>query len=373
MNLETRLNPNLWEAIQDKYERRDYTAAIIDAFFFLSNLIREKTGLESDGVSLAGQAFGGKDPRLKVNKLQTESEINIQQGLEQILRGLYRCVRNPRSHEKYSDALQDAEHIILFINYLITLIDKSQARFTKTSFLARVFDPDFAARPRYAELIVKDIPTKYRFDVFCEVYKQKLDGDGNKLRFFFTELFKVLTEEERKDAYRIISEELKRTDNNDVVRATLHILPSYCWENLEEVTRLRIENKLIKEIEAGKYIPDSRKFLGGWLGTWIIYIPITSLLLLKELVFAIASKLETQDVNEQEYAFNFFISYIFPNIDPQNEFYLKHVMKAGLESGNKRYQSVVMRHPKWHIALKEAMEKFIESKPTVNMDDDIPF
>jgi len=37
--------------------------------------IRERTGLESDGINLIGQAFGGKAPKLRVNKLVTESEV----------------------------------------------------------------------------------------------------------------------------------------------------------------------------------------------------------------------------------------------------------------------------------------------------------
>ena len=82
MNLETRLDSRLWEAIQSSYEARNYTAAIIDAVYFLSDLIRGKTGLESDGAALAGEAFGGKSPKLRVNKLQSESDWGVQRGVE---------------------------------------------------------------------------------------------------------------------------------------------------------------------------------------------------------------------------------------------------------------------------------------------------
>jgi len=78
MNLESKIEERLWKMIQNSYEDRNYTGAIHDAIYFLSDLIREKSGLESDGVSLIGQAFGGKSPKLKVNKLQSESDKNIQ-------------------------------------------------------------------------------------------------------------------------------------------------------------------------------------------------------------------------------------------------------------------------------------------------------
>jgi len=154
MNVEAVLDTRLWQAVQNSYESGNYTGAILDALHFLSNLIREKTGLESDGVALAGQAFGGKSPKLKVNKLQSESDKNVQRGIEQLVRGIYQGIRNPRSHEKYTDSEKDAEAIILFINYLIKTIEQSKSPFTKSDFLKRVFDPDFVRNERYAKLLV---------------------------------------------------------------------------------------------------------------------------------------------------------------------------------------------------------------------------
>ena len=70
MNLETEIDPELWKTIQTQYEKQNFTDAIKDAIYYLSNLIRERTGLENDGVSLIGQAFGGNSPKLKVNQMQ---------------------------------------------------------------------------------------------------------------------------------------------------------------------------------------------------------------------------------------------------------------------------------------------------------------
>ncbi len=113
MNLETRIDTRLWDAVRISYENRNFTGLIQDSMYFLTDLIREKTGLEGDGASLVGQAFGGRSPLLKVNKLQTESEKNEQKGVEQIIRGLYQAIRNPRSHEKILDTEENATAIIL--------------------------------------------------------------------------------------------------------------------------------------------------------------------------------------------------------------------------------------------------------------------
>src|ERR1035438_10349919 len=103
MNLEPRIDRRLWSAVETAYQSGNYTGAILDSIHFLGELIREKTGIEGDGLSLIGQALGGQNPKLKVTKLQTESDKNVQKGAEQLLRGLYQGIRNPRSHEKYVD------------------------------------------------------------------------------------------------------------------------------------------------------------------------------------------------------------------------------------------------------------------------------
>ena len=127
INLEPVLSRPLWAAIERSYQSGQFTAAILDAIHYLGELIREKSGIEGDGAQLIGQAFGGDNPPIKVNKLQTESERNVQKGLEQLLRGLYQAVRNPRSHEKYNDSSDDAEGILLFVNYLIKIISQSKS------------------------------------------------------------------------------------------------------------------------------------------------------------------------------------------------------------------------------------------------------
>ena len=164
MNLQTHVCPELWLAVSDTYQAENYSHAILDAMHFLSGMLRDKTGVDGDGVSLVGQALGGEVPRLRVNKLQTETEKNIQKGLEQLLRGLYLAIRNPRSHEQAKDTKPSADAIIIFIDYCLSILDKSEEPFTLTRFLTRVFDPDFVSSERYAQLLVEEIPANKRLD-----------------------------------------------------------------------------------------------------------------------------------------------------------------------------------------------------------------
>ena len=196
MNIETSLSEPLRRAVQSAYERREYTAAILDAVYYLSEVIRERSGLDSDGVALVGQAFGGKPPRLKVNKLESESDRSVQQGIESMLRGFYQAIRNPRSHEKHTDSEQDADAIILFVDFLLRIILQSKAPFEKKDFLKRVFDSDFVESDRYANLLVQDIPANKRVEVFIDAFRMKHTGNGSKLLFFFRALLSVMSEED---------------------------------------------------------------------------------------------------------------------------------------------------------------------------------
>ncbi|PKO06681.1 MAG: hypothetical protein CVU41_06165 [Chloroflexi bacterium HGW-Chloroflexi-3] len=69
MNIQSQISEELWNSISVSYNSENYSNAIKDAFLFLTDLIRTKTGIESgDGEALIGEVFGKKDPLIKINK-----------------------------------------------------------------------------------------------------------------------------------------------------------------------------------------------------------------------------------------------------------------------------------------------------------------
>lgn len=377
MNLETSLDERLWRAVQSAYNDRNFTGAILDAIYYLGDLIREKTGLEADGTALAGQAFGGKTPLLKINKLQTDSERNIQSGVEQLLRGLYQAIRNPRSHEKHADKQSDADAIILFVNYLVGVIDQSKSPFTKSEFLARVFDQSFVEKDRYAQILVEEIPPKHRIEVMLDVLRDKETGEGRKLRYFVVALLEKLTEDERAEVYGVVSDELKATENDTTVRLILQIFPDDLLNRLDEAARLRTENKLIGSIAEGRYDSRTRKCTAGALGTWAVG-RCGYFLLKEELKATLIRKLRSENTHENEYVFQF-LWHEFPTIETPPSDYLMHVIKGKLKAGNRRFFDQLsvfdmVGNGEWIQPLREAMAAFKEREPTSPMaDDDLPF
>jgi uncharacterized protein (TIGR02391 family) len=270
MNLQTQIGRDLWLAIQSTYESENYSHAVLDAIHLLTQVLREKSGVDADGAALVGQALGGKPPRLRVNKLQTETEQNIQRGFEDMLRGIYRGIRNPRSHEQIEDRKDTADAIICFINYLLTILAESKPPFVLDEFLTRVFDPDFVASARYAELLAAEIPDGRLLDTMIVVYRRKHEGELSTVRLMGKAILERLNDNQTENFLTVVTDELLGTRDEKDIRVTLAILPPELWPKVGEVARLRIENKLVSSISEGELdFSTGRTIPGkGTLGIW---------------------------------------------------------------------------------------------------------
>jgi len=307
MNLETHINPELWSAISGTYKAGNYSHAILDAMHYLSDVLREKSGAEGDGASLVGQALGGDAPKLRVNKLQTETERNIQKGLVQILMGMYMAVRNPRSHEQIVDNQTTADAIIHFVDYLVGILAESQEPFTLTSFLAKVFDADFVEDDRYAELLVEEVPNKKRLDVLIEIYREKYQGQGTKLKYIVKALLANLTEDQVNVFLSVVSDDLSSTHDDSNIRLILQILTPDLWPKIRETARLRIENKLLSYFKEGEInsggIINSQGALVTWARRFFGHFTLRA-----RLADIFLEKLSDEDIDDRRYISEYFLS-----------------------------------------------------------------
>lgn len=375
MTLESRLEPELWDAVRESVEARNYSGAILDAVHFLGDVIRERSGSEGDGAPLVGQAFGGNDPRLKVTRLQSESDWNVQRGIEQLLRGIYLAVRNPRSHQKIVDNEADATAILLFIDYLLRIIGQSRAPFSKAEFIRRVLDADYVETSRYAELLVEEIPEKKRLEICHEVYRLKPPPpQAIKLRTFFEVLIRMLDDEQTAEFCRAVSDELKTTEDDSTVVAAVHCLPPALWPKLAEVARLRVENKMIRSVKEGRYDRAARKLIKGGLGTWLS-TRVDYLSMKAELASALRQKLSSNDRAEREYVLQYFSPGLRELIKAPDASW-ESVFLQGLKRGDERFKLALefeLSDLKWSEALRQAMEDFTPVKGAFEDEDDLPF
>jgi uncharacterized protein (TIGR02391 family) len=305
MNLKTHIRPELWQAISNTYESENYAPAVLDAFHHLSETLKAKSGLDSDGVVLVGQSLGGDTPRIKLTKLQSETDRNIQKGIEHVLRGLYMAIRNPRSHEQVQDSKQTADALIFFVDFVLGLLAESEEIFTVEGFVTRALDPDFVESDRYAELLAEEIPVNKRLDSAVALYSRRVDGDGKKLQYAFGALLNLLNEDELTLFLSEVSKDLKVQSDEKAIRTAIQILRPSMWPSLTEVARIRIENKLIRSVKEGSMDANLHRTEKGALGTWARDIS-PEFQLRDDFAKVLVSKLEDGGWSERAYVARYF-------------------------------------------------------------------
>jgi len=374
MNLQSLIRSELWLAISDTYEAGNYNHAIIDAFNYMSEIIREKSGVDGDGEQLVGKAFGGESPILRINKLQTITERDSQQGLLNILIGMYKGIRNPRSHDQIEDTKKSADAIIYFIDYLLGVIDQSQEPFTIPSFVSRVFDRHFVQTPEYTKLLIEEIPPKKRFDVLVEIYRKKQEEYGLNLAFVVKEILKVISEEQTTRFLEVVSDELKTTQDYTTLELILQILPPLLWKKLNKTALLRVENILIESVDEGKankhgYLIAERGWLGISAKGFIKYFELKD-----DLQNVIIKKLEQNDTYDKMYIFVFFLNEL-PDLfegSLQEQKCIKSLCDIVKEdNSNLGFEERLIEA---YLSFPEDWQNFVKNElPYLDIDDNIPF
>ena len=369
MTVRNEIDVELWEAIQKNYEAENYTGAILDAIFKLTDTIRNKTGLEGDGASLIGQAFSGDDPRIKLNKLQTDSEKDIQKGIQEILRGIYTGIRNPRSHDAMTDDKVSADAIITFINYLLKLIDQSKLRFNEEDYLNRILDPYYVKTKEYSDLLVQDIPKRQRTNIAIQTILRRNAGDIYALGYFLESLFDQLEDAELSRVYKVVSDELRITTSELDIRYLVHICPCRYWNKIETAVRIRTESILYEDFSNGTY-DEKMECCGtyGALATWITQDHLIHFHQLDKWTRQAINMVESKNTAASTYIEKYF----WHKICYANKADITHPLKYYFQTGLKEHNTQVIKrlehqiiweenHPWWDV-FKEELKAYPDIK-----------
>jgi uncharacterized protein (TIGR02391 family) len=107
----------------------NYFHAVLEACKSIASLIRKKTGLISYGSQLVDEAFGGDNPKLKINSFTNETEKSEQKGFLNLSKGLFGTFRNPTAHApkiEWNMTEQDALDIFSLASYIYRRIELSK-------------------------------------------------------------------------------------------------------------------------------------------------------------------------------------------------------------------------------------------------------
>ncbi len=377
MNLQTHISPELWQAIASPYGAGHYTHAVLEAVHHLTAVLRDRSGADGDGVALVGQALGGDAPKLRVNSLQSESERNVQKGLENILRGVYLAIRNPRSHEQCNDPQEDADAIIHFVDYLLRILNASKEAFTLEGFMNSVADPEFVESQRYAELLTNEVPANRRGDALAALFGARLTVELRKRRFLVETLLSLLSDTQLAQYLVTVSDELRTATEGVAIRTALQMITPDLWPRISEAPRLRIENKLIRDIRQGEIRSDNKVI--GSLGTWASAF-VAHFSLRAEGAASLIAKLEYGDACARHYVGKYFLYYMPQILTEERE--VTRAIRAiatAIRKDDAHLREAVIGNVQsfpaaWQSQMVEGLKDLTDAtNPAVVLDDGTPF
>jgi uncharacterized protein (TIGR02391 family) len=117
------LQPEIALAASELYRDGHYANAVEDAVKALNGLVRLRSGVELDGVTLMQKAFSPNAPILRFNELKDQNDRDEQQGFMMMFSGAVAGLRNPRAHKLIKDDPERALEFIAFVSLLAKLLD----------------------------------------------------------------------------------------------------------------------------------------------------------------------------------------------------------------------------------------------------------
>lgn len=345
-SIENKLREDLWRKIQAHYERNDYTEAVRDSVFHMSEVLREKGGIEDkDGSKLVDAALLGNNPAILVNKNETTTEKDFQQGIGFAFKGIMQSVRNPLSHESIQYTQDEAEVLIMYINFLLNQVDKSGGTTKIDNILELLFDDDFTDTQEYADLLLKEVPIKKRYDLLLELYQNRANLPRYKLKYFLNALFASLTKAAKSDFIRVVSSSLMKCKDDKDLRMYCHYFMNDTYSEVDKLAQLRVENMMLKSVKNGRveYNLDEEGNAEascdykGALATWVSDCNKFNLLGNKdEIIQELFRSLMSDDEEKENYVFEYFKSIVLNSGITLTNSQINHI-KGRLNSGDERY------------------------------------
>ena len=128
---ETRnIHPDLPAKVRRLFDDGHGDLAVFDAFKFIDIEVKRISGLKGKtGYALMMEAFNENNPRIKLNALATDSEIDEQRGYKSIFAGAAAGIRNPRGHEvDIRDTPDEALDYLALASLLLRRLDAAGVR-----------------------------------------------------------------------------------------------------------------------------------------------------------------------------------------------------------------------------------------------------
>ena len=348
MEIEKRIRPDLWKAIQAHYERNDYTESVRDAVYHVSEVLREKSGLvDKDGSKLVEAALMGSNPAIVIGKNETTTEKDFQQGIAFSFKGIMLAIRNPLSLEKTEHSREDAEAIIFYINYLLNQVDHSGGHTKIESITSLLYDEDMPSSEEYADLLLKEVPIKKRYDLLVELFNNRENLRQEGLHNFIDRLYDSLSKASKADFTRLLNTAMLRCKDDTALRMYINYFMKKTYSELDRLVQIRVEDFIFKAIKKGKMVtvvnpktkePERECVAEASLATWLDKPELVSLLGNAEEIFgALLTKILYGTESEEEFVFEHFDRFLDDRIENIEDYQNKVIIRRLSEGDEHLY------------------------------------
>lgn len=107
---------------QKLFKDGHYSQSIFEACKILNKKVQEYSKLKLDGKSLMSSAFNQTNPKIKLNDLKSQSDIDEQEGFMHIFMGVMQGVRNPKGHDIVN--LRDMQKALDYLSLISLLLKR---------------------------------------------------------------------------------------------------------------------------------------------------------------------------------------------------------------------------------------------------------
>jgi uncharacterized protein (TIGR02391 family) len=366
MEIKSLVRDDIWKAIGAHYSLEDYTSALRDLMMLIKNIVQELSEISDiDGSKLMSIAFLGKDPKLLINKFETQSEKDTQNGVGLILQGLFFSIRNPLSHEDIIYSRENADAIIIFVNYILGVIDKSKGKRNVEDWISFISNEAFPDDEEYADEILKDIPTKKRLDLLIQLYRERRTVPRTT-KPFISKLFELISSSEKNQFIDVIEQEMYSCGRETEFVNFLNIYAPLVYIKLSRATKLRVENILFSYVEQATLSSNDRcnnsnASIGTWLRNRIFLFEKKD-----KIIDILFKKLNSDNEESRNYVKKFFLDTIVDDEKIVLSYSRKRALHARLKDGDtevhKALSPILELTPDsdWAKEFKDDYESFVE-------------
>jgi uncharacterized protein (TIGR02391 family) len=264
------LHPDLLHAVRAPLDAERYADAVVSSFKYLTEVIREKSGLDGDGDALVNLAFatdGERGPRVRINSLRSKTDRNEHEGVVLMLRGMYRAFRNPRAHEMIDESEDSCLRILLMVDTVTRYLRLENRQFDTDAFVKRIYNPRLLGTADHAYALVESVPKHRLTWVFRAALREHRSGDPLKVKHVFHALYARMSGEQLRSCALELNRELDRENFPPSLDGLFQLIRPDLWRLLDTHVRTRLEYRIIELCAKGAFDPD-RGETQEKLGTW---------------------------------------------------------------------------------------------------------